>query len=324
MRSNTTTSLRELYPPIEAFNHEYLEVSGGHQIYIEQSGNKNGIPIVFLHGGPGGGTSPLQRRFFDPDKFHIILFDQRGCGKSKPHASLDDNTTWNLIEDIETIRTHLKFDKWAVFGGSWGSTLALLYAEVYPERVSNLILRGIFLMRDKELDWFYGGGTGAIFPEAWARFKNPIPHNEQSDLIEAYHKRLISDEITRSEQLMFAKEWSLWEASTVTIDSDQDNRTLSVDPVFAHAFARIEAHYFKNKGFLDNTNYILDNCHKLEGIPTTIVQGRYDAICPPVSAYELAQKMPWAKLKIVPLSGHSAFEPPITHELICAADAIQR
>lgn len=322
MRSTTTSSFRELYPPIEAFKTSHLEVSGGHQIYVEQSGNPDGIPIVFLHGGPGGGTSPIQRRFFDPQKFHIILFDQRGCGKSTPHASLHQNTTWDLIEDIEHIRKILHIEKWAVFGGSWGSTLALLYAEIHPDRVSGLILRGIFLMRQQELDWFYGGGTGALFPEEWTRFKETIPHHEQDDLITAYYTRLTSDHIPHNEQLMYAKEWSLWEASTVTINSDLQSRTLSVDPVFAHAFARIEAHYFHHKGFLANSNYILDNCHKLEGIPTTLVQGRYDAICPPTSAYDLAKKMPWAKLKIVPMAGHSAFEPAITHELICAADAL--
>ena len=275
---------------------------------MEQCGNPAGIPIVFLHGGPGGGTSPTQRRFFDPEKFRIILFDQRGCGNSTPHASLETNTTWDLVEDIETIRRHLNIEKWAVFGGSWGSTLALLYAETFPSRVSHLILRGIFLMRQKELDWFYRGGTGAIFPEAWQRFKDAIPHSEQKDLIDSYYKRLISNDISRGEQLMFAKEWSLWEASTVTINADHEQRTLSVDPLFAHAFARIEAHYFQHKGFLESDNYILENAHKLENVPTTIVQGRYDAICPPTSAYDLAVTMPWATLKIVPLAGHSAFE----------------
>lgn len=313
---------RELYPPVEAYTSGRIDVSGGHKIYYDQSGNPGGIPIVFVHGGPGGGTSPIQRRFFDPHKFNIILYDQRGCGKSTPHASLDNNTTWDLIEDIEILRNTLQIEKWAVFGGSWGSTLALLYAELHPEHVSALILRGIFLMRQKELDWFYHGGTGALFPEEWARFKSAIPHNEQDDLIAAYHKRLVSEKINKNEQLVYAKEWSLWEASTVTINPDHQNRTLSVDPVFAHAFARIEAHYFQNKGFLANPNYILDNCHKLNGIPTTIIQGRYDAICPPSSAYDLAQKMPWANLKIVPLAGHSAFEPAITHELICATDAL--
>ncbi|UTW55168.1 prolyl aminopeptidase [Kordiimonas sp. SCSIO 12610] len=320
MRSTATSSFRGLYPPIETFHEEYLNVSDGHKLYVEQSGNPNGIPVIFLHGGPGGGTSPTQRRFFDPQKFHIILFDQRGCGKSEPHASLENNTTWDLIKDIEAIREHLNIEKWAVFGGSWGSTLALLYAIVHPERTNALILRGIFLMRERELDWFYGGGTGALFPEEWSRFKNTIPHHEHNDLIAAYHTRLTSDQIPQKEQLMYAKEWSLWEASTVTLNPDQHSRTLSVDPRFALAFARIEAHYFKNKGFLDNSNYILDNCHKLQGIPITLVQGRYDAICPPVSAYELAKEMPWTTLKIVPVAGHSAFEPAITHELICATD----
>ncbi|MCJ9428383.1 prolyl aminopeptidase [Kordiimonas sp. A6E486] len=320
MRADASTTFRTLYPSVEPYSSERLPVSGGHEIYIEQSGNPDGLPAVFVHGGPGGGTSPIQRRFFNPDKYRIILFDQRGCGRSRPHASLENNTSADLIEDMEAIRRHLDIDKWQLFGGSWGSTLSLLYAEKYPERVHSLILRGIFLMRQQELNWFYQGGTRSVFPEAWDRFAGMVPHEEQDDLIGAYYKRL-TDPAHERDRLAFAKEWSLWEGSTVTLVPDEEQRAHSVDPVFALAFARIEAHYFINKGFLESDDQILRDAKKLDGIPTTIIQGRYDAICPPVSAWELACEMPWAKLKIVPVAGHSAFEPAIQHELICATDA---
>jgi proline iminopeptidase len=322
LRSKPKADLKPLYPAIDAYKFEYLEVSGGHTLYLEQSGNPNGYPIIFVHGGPGGGTSPLQRRFFNPKKFRIILFDQRGCGKSRPHASVDHNTTWDLVNDIEAIRQHLSLSKFAFMGGSWGSTLALIYAINHPDRVTNMVLRGIFLMRQKELDWFYGGGTGAIFPEAWDRFISPIPVHERGNLIEAYHKRLFSDDIPRSEQLMHAKEWSLWEASTVTSIPDTNRNNGSIDPTFAFAFARIEAHFFANCGFLEDDNYILNNVDKLKSIDTTIVQGRCDAICPPVSAYDLKRAMPWAKLSIVDRAGHSAFEPEIADELVRATDRV--
>lgn len=321
MRADSTTTLRALYPSIEPYATERLSVSGDHQIYVEQAGNPNGIPILFVHGGPGGGCSPIQRRFFDPAKFRIILFDQRGCGRSKPHASLENNTTWDLVTDMEMIREHLKIKAWALFGGSWGSTLSLLYAETHPTRVLNLILRGIFLMRQRELDWFYKKGTSAIFPEAWTRFSNMVPEAERGNLIAAYYKRL-TDPAHKHERLSFAREWSLWEGSTVTLVPDDEQRAHSVDPIFATAFARIEAHYFINKGFLDDDNQILRDAGKLLNVPTTIIQGRYDSICPPISAYELSQAMPWAKLLMVPVAGHSAFEPSIQHELICATDAI--
>lgn len=320
MRADTKTTFRSLYPSIEPYASERIAVSGGHEIYVEQSGNPSGIPILFVHGGPGGGTSPIQRRFFNPSKYRIILFDQRGCGRSRPHASLDRNTSQDLIDDMEVIRKTLSVDKWILFGGSWGSTLSLLYAEAHPAHVRGLILRGIFLSRQRELDWFYQHGTRSVFPEAWARFAKMIPDDEQHDLVTAYYKRL-TDPLYEEERLAFAKEWSLWEGSTVTLVPDDEQRAHSVDPVFALAFARIEAHYFKNGGFLKHDNQILDDAHKLRGIPATIVQGRYDAICPPTSAWELAQEMPWATLKIVPVAGHSAFEPAIQHELICATDA---
>jgi proline iminopeptidase len=321
VRADTNTTFRTLYPPIEPYAREHLLVSGGHEIYIEQSGNPSGIPMLFVHGGPGGGTSAILRRFFNPHKFRIILFDQRGCGKSRPHASLENNTTPNLVADMDAIRTHLSIQKWVLFGGSWGSTLALLYAEKYPDHVSGLILRGIFLMRQREIAWFYQNGTSSIFPEAWSRFSGTIPENERGDLVAAYYKRLTQPEF-ESTRIQFAKEWSLWEGSTVTLVPDDIQRAHSVDPVFALAFARIEAHYFINGGFLDCDNQILRDAGRLMHIPTTIIQGRYDSICPPTSAFDLSQAMPWADLKIIPVAGHSAFEPAIQHELICATDAI--
>lgn len=321
MRADSPTTLRTLYPPIEPYASEHLLVAGGHEIYVEQSGNPEGIPILFVHGGPGGGTSSIQRRFFDPQKFRIVLFDQRGCGRSRPHASLENNTTWDLVNDMETIRTRLHIQNWVLFGGSWGSTLSLLYAEKYPQFVSHLVLRGIFLMRQCEIDWFYRDGTRSIFPESWARFAGAIPIDEQKDLVAAYHKRLTAPEYEK-DRLHFAREWSLWEGSTVTLVPDNEQRAHSLDPAFAIAFARIEAHYFKHGGFLECDNQILLGASKLTGISTTIIQGRYDSICPPTSAWELSQAMPWASLKIVPVAGHSAFEPAIQHELICATDAI--
>lgn len=321
MRADSTTTFRTLYPSLEPYASERLPVKGGHEIYVEQSGNPAGLPVVFVHGGPGGGTSPIQRRFFNPAKYRIILFDQRGCGRSRPHAGLKNNTSWDLVSDMEAIRAHLGVERWVLFGGSWGSTLSLLYAETHPERVHAMILRGIFLSRPRELDWFYQSGTRAIFPESWARFASHVPEEEKGDLIGAYHKRL-TDPAFERERLTFAKEWSLWEGSTVTLVPDEEQRAHSVDPVFALAFARIEAHYFKHGCFLDSDNWILDNAHKLAGIPLTIVQGRYDAICPPISAWELAEAVPHARLKMVPVAGHSAFEPAIQHELICASDAV--
>ncbi len=316
---------RNLYPPIEPYDAVHLDVGDGHELYVEQSGNQQGKPVVFLHGGPGGGTGPIQRRFFDPSVYRIILLDQRGCGKSRPHASLDNNTTWHLVEDLEKVRHHLEIDSWIVFGGSWGSTLALLYAEAYPARVNALVLRGIFLMRARELDWFYGNeinaGTGAIFPEAWDNFINHLPEHERATPIKSYYERLISDD--EAVKLAAAQAWSVWETGVVTLVPDPAQLDQARDAYFALPFARIEAHFFANNGFLECDNQILRDAHKLKDIPTTIIQGRYDAICPPTSAYELAKAMPHADLRIISIAGHSAFEDEILSELVQTMDGLR-
>ncbi len=319
MNQSQKINIRNLYPEIEAYKKEWLKTEDGCEIYVEQSGNPDGLPVLFVHGGPGGGTMPSQRRFFDPEKYHIILFDQRGCGLSKPQASLKHNTTWHLIADMEMIRKHLDVDAWVLFGGSWGSTLSLLYAQKFPNRVRALILRGIFLMRQRELNWFYGPGTGAIFPEAWERFSSQIPEEEHDNIIKAYYKRVTAAEF-KDQHLHFACEWSLYEGSAVTLVPDDQQKSHAMEPSFALAFARIETHYFANNGFLECDNQILQNTETLKHIPTTLVQGRYDAICPTVSAWELKRAMPWAKLKILPVAGHSAFEPPMKHQLILATE----
>lgn len=310
---------RKLYPALDPFETGWLEVGDGHRIYYEQSGRRDGLPVVFLHGGPGGGTSPVQRRFFDPERYRIVLFDQRGCGRSRPHAALEANTTRHLVADIERLREHLGVERWIVFGGSWGSTLALLYAQRHAARVAGLVLRGIFLMREREIDWFYRHGTNAIFPEAWADFIAPIPPAERGDIIEAYYRRLTGeDAVVRAEA---ALAWSRWEGHCVTLVPEERNTDQAGTTRFALAFARIECHYFRHRGFLAPEDDILANCHRIRQIPTVIVQGRYDAICPPVSAFDLAAALPQADLRIVPVAGHSAFEPGIVHELVSATDA---
>lgn len=318
MDSQISITKRSFYPPVEPFSARHLAVPGGHEIYVEQSGNRKGYPVVFVHGGPGGGTSPLQRRFFDPQKYHIILFDQRGCGKSRPHASLDCNTTSDLINDMELIRRQLDIEKWIVFGGSWGSTLSLLYAQNYPDRVKALVLRGIFLMQQRELDWLYGPGTASIFPEEWLDFSGFLSDEEQQDIIGSYYKILTGDD--EDKKLEAAKRWSTWESSAVTLIQDKNQIAQAADPYFALPIARIEAHYFVHGGFLDRDDQILRDAHKLKNIPMTIIQGRYDAICPPVSAFNLKQACPHADLRVVNLAGHSAFEPDITHELVRTMD----
>jgi proline iminopeptidase len=309
---------RTLYPEIEPYRTGFLDVGDGHTIYFEESGNPGGKPVVFLHGGPGGGTDPKHRRFFDPTRYRIVLFDQRGCGKSRPHASLDANTTWHLVADIERLRGELGIDRWQVFGGSWGSTLALAYAETHPERVTELVLRGIFLLRKSEIDWFYQSGAGALFPEAWQEFLAPIPEAERGDLVQAYHRRLTSEDLAVRQEA--ARAWSVWEGRTSCLLPSEDLIQRTAGDAFSLAFARIECHYFVHGGWVEGERALLANVHRIRHIPGVIVQGRYDVVCPAISAWELAQAWPEASLKVVPDAGHSALEPGIVHELIGATD----
>ncbi len=312
------TERRGFYPAIEPHNQGMLSVSPIHTVYYEESGNPKGKPVVFVHGGPGGGTDPKHRRFFDPKRYRIVLFDQRGCGRSTPHANLEDNTTWSLVADMEKLREKLAIDKWQVFGGSWGSTLALAYAETHPERVTELVLRGIFLLRKWELDWFYQGGTSRMFPDAWAKYLEAIPESERGDLMSAYHKRLTSSD--PSVALAAARAWSIWEGSTSCLLPDIDLVNKMGGDQFALAFARIECHYFVNKGFFERETQLLDNIDSIRKIPGVIVQGRYDVVCPAESAWDLSRAWPEAKLVIVPDAGHSAMEPGILHSLVTATD----
>jgi len=310
--------LRTLYPEIEPFDSGMLKVSDLHTLYYEQSGNPNGKPVVFLHGGPGGGTNPKCRRFFDPAVYRIVLFDQRGCGKSTPHAELHENTTWNLVNDIERIRTHLGIDRWQVFGGSWGSTLALAYAQTHPERVTELVLRGIFMLRRWELEWFYQKGCDALYPDAWETYLKAIPAVEHGDLMSAYYRRLTSsDPIERVEA---ARAWSVWEGATSYLWQDEGHIQSSGEDEFALAFARIECHYFVHGGFFEHDDQLLRNVERIRNIPAVIVQGRYDVVCPMRSAWDLHRAWPEADLRIVQDAGHSAFEPGNISELIKATD----
>jgi proline iminopeptidase len=308
---------RSLYPPVEPHHSGHLD-RGGHSIYYEVSGNPQGKPVVFVHGGPGGGSSPNQRRYFDPQRYRIVLFDQRGCGQSRPHASLDDNTTWHLAEDMEALREHLEIERWMVFGGSWGSTLSLVYAISHPDRVTELVLRGIFLMRSWELSWFYQQGTSRFFPDAWEKFLEPIPESERDDLIPAYYRRLTGDD--EEQRLEAARAWSVWEGSTCFLIPRQRHVQATAAARFALAFARIECHYFVNRGFLPSESYILDNAAAFAAIPGVIVQGRYDVICPAQSAWELSRAWPKGELSIIDDAGHSSFEPGIVDALIRATD----
>ncbi len=308
-----------LYPAIAPYDSGFLRVSPIHELYWEQSGNPYGKPVVFLHGGPGGGTDPKHRRFFDPQRYRIVLFDQRGCGRSRPHASLDDNTTWALADDIERLREHLGIERWQVFGGSWGSTLALVYAQAHPERVTELVLRGIFTFTLDEMSWFYGGGgTATMFPDAWAEFIAPIPEHERRDLLGAYHRRLTGDD--PKERSRCATAWSLYECRVATLLPDPDVEAHCQDPGFTLPFARIECHYFVNRGFFERDGQLLEGCDRITHIPTTIVHGRYDVICPARNAWELHRRLPRSKLVIVDDAGHSAFEPGIIDALIRATD----
>ncbi|WP_417678087.1 prolyl aminopeptidase [Pseudodonghicola sp.] len=311
-------AVQYLYPPVDAFDQRMLDVGQGHTVYMEQSGNPEGIPVVVLHGGPGGGCSPAMRRYFDPKIYRVIMFDQRGCGRSRPHASVKDNTTWHLVADIERIRTLLGIEAWAVFGGSWGATLSLIYAQTHPDRVTHLILRGVFLMTKAELDWFYGGGAGKFWPEVWARFVSLIPAEEHSDLIAAYHKRLFSGNI--SEEITYARAWASWENALASIHSHGHSGDTPGD--YARAFARLENHYFVNGGFLEFDGQILANMGRISHIPGVIVQGRYDMICPPTAAWRLNELWPACDLTMVRHAGHALSEPGISAELVRAMDRI--
>lgn len=309
---------RELFPAIEPNQSGFLEVGGGHKLYFEECGNPQGKPVVFLHGGPGGGCSPQMRRFWNPHKYRIFLFDQRGSGRSTPHASLENNTTWDLVDDIEILREELQIEKWQVFGGSWGSTLALAYSEAHPERVTEIILRGIFMLRKKEIDWFYQYGASEIFPERWQEYLEPIPENERDDLVSAFYKRLTSDD--EKVRLEAAKAWSTWEGTTSTLLPNAKLAADLSDAKTALAMARIECHYFVNGGFMEE-DQLIRNVERIRNIPAVIVQGRYDVVCPAVSAWELARAWPEADFRISPDAGHSAFEPGNVHELVTATDA---
>ncbi|AWM88038.1 prolyl aminopeptidase [Microvirga sp. 17 mud 1-3] len=310
--------MRTLYPPIEPYDHGLLDVGDGHRVYWELCGNPNGKPVVFLHGGPGGGCSPSQRRLFNPEKYKILLFDQRGCGRSTPYASLDHNTTWDLVADMERLRTMVGAEKWMVFGGSWGSTLALAYAETHPERVSELIVRGIFTLRRSELLWYYQEGASWMFPDKWERFLAPIPPEERGDLMAAYRRRLTGPDM--AVRLEAAKAWSLWEGETITLLPDQDYSDQFGDDHYALAFARIENHYFVNGGFFEE-GQLLRDAHRLRDIPGVIVQGRYDVATPPATAWALHKAWPEARFVMVQDAGHAYTEPGILHYLVEATDA---
>ena len=311
---------RRLYPPLKAYRTGRLRVSDLHEIYFEESGNPQGKPAVFLHGGPGGGTDPKMRRFFDPTRYRIVLFDQRGCGKSRPHAELRQNTTWDLVADIEQLREHLGIERWLVFGGSWGSTLALAYAQAHPGRVTELVLRGIFMLRRWELEWFYqnSGGAAALFPDLWEQYLEPIPPAERADLIRAYYARLTSED--RTERARAAQAWSGWEGATSYLRTSEQYVAKFAAGAYAEAFARIECHYFVNGGFFRSDAQLLEDIGRIRHIPAVIVQGRYDVVCPMRSAWDLHRAWPEADLRIVPDAGHSAFERGNLHELVSATD----
>ena len=309
--------MKSLYPHLEPFEVSFLEIDD-HKIYYEVSGNPNGKPAIFVHGGPGGGGSTEVRRFFNPELYKIIVFDQRGCGRSKPHASLKDNTTWHLVSDMEKIREKLGIERWLVFGGSWGSTLSLAYAQAHPTRVSELVLRGIFMLRKKELDWFYQEGASKIFPEPWQEFLEPIEDDKRDNLMDAYREIFYGDD--QEKKLEAAVAWSKWEAATSSLLISEARVDEFQDPEFALAFAMIENHYFVNKGFFENENQLLENLDVIRHIPAVIVQGRYDVVCPMESAWELASKWPEAEFMVTPNSGHSAFEKENIAALVDATD----
>ncbi|MBO0766472.1 MAG: prolyl aminopeptidase [Hyphomicrobiaceae bacterium] len=305
-----------LYPPIEPYRHGRLKVGAGHEIYYEECGNPRGKPAVVVHGGPGGGCNPTMRRYHDPERYRIVLFDQRGCGRSLPHASLEANTTWDLVGDMQLLREHLGISCWQLFGGSWGSTLALAYAETHPERVRDLILRGIFLLRREELIWFYQAGCGWLFPEAFEEFRKVIPPEERTDMIGAYYRRLTDHD--RDVQIAAARAWSVWEGSTLSLLQDPERVKLFGADTYAIAFARIECHYFVNRGFFEREDQLLTDVHRIRHLPCTLVHGRYDVVTPVKSAWDLSRVWPEALLRIVPDAGHAMTEPGIVHELVSA------
>jgi proline iminopeptidase len=323
-KTRVTAPRRGLYPAIRPFRTGRLRVSSVHELYFEESGNPRGKPVVFLHGGPGGGTNPTMRRFFDPKRYRIILFDQRGCGQSTPFASLVDNTTPDLVADIERLRAHLGLERWQVFGGSWGSTLALAYAEAHPTRVTELVLRGIFLLRRWEIEWFYqnSGGAAALFPDLWEQYVAPIPLGERADMVSAYYARLTSEDKATLESA--ARAWSIWEGATSFLRIDEGYLEQFDDPHYAAAFARIECHYFINRGFMRTDAQLLEDVGRIRHIPCVIVQGRYDVVCPMRSAWDLHRAWPEAMLRIVPDAGHSALEKGTIHELVSATDRFRR
>ena len=311
-----TAAANRMFAPIEPYAHGTLQVPGGHEIFFEVSGNPSGIPALLVHGGPGGGSNPTMRRFHDPSRYRIILFDQRGCGRSTPHASLVHNTTWDLVDDMERLRRHLGVERWQIVGGSWGSTLALAYAQRHPDRVLQLLLRGIFLLRKCEIDWFYQDGCNWLYPDAYEPFRNVIPPVERGDMVAAYYKRLTDPD--RNVQLRAAKAWSVWEGSTLSLVPEPERLKLFAVDDYAIAFARIECHYFMHRGFLRTDDQLLADAHRLAGIPGLIVHGRYDVVTPLRNAWDLHKAWPSAELRIVGDAGHAMTEPGIAHEIIAA------
>lgn len=317
-----TQQRKPAYPAIEPYNTGRLEVSGGHSLYFEEVGTPGGKPAVFVHGGPGAGAQPFDRRFFDPERYRAVLFDQRGCGRSTPHASLEQNTTWDLVADLERLRGHLGIDRWLVFGGSWGSTLSLAYAQKHPRPVSELVLRGIFLLRRKEIRWFYQEGASAIFPDEWEKYLEPIAEDERHDLVSAYYRRLTSDD--DKVRLRAAKAWSRWEAATLSLLPDEKRVDFFGGDEFATAFARIECHYFMNGAFLERESQLLDNVDRIRHIPAVIVHGRYDVCTPLMSAWDLHRAWPEADFRLIPDAGHASSEPGIVDALVRATDGFAR
>ena len=313
--------MRDLYPELDVYDSGMLGVDARHQVYYEQCGNPDGKPVVILHGGPGAGCSAKMRRFHDPKAYRIVLFDQRGSGRSTPHADLVDNTTWDLVADVETLREHLGILRWQVFGGSWGSTLALAYAQAHPSRATELVLRGIFMLRRWELEWFYQEGASRLYPEAWDQYLQAIPEVERADLISAYHRRLTSH--SEASRLAAARAWSVWEASTSLLLPDEAFIDGHKDAHFALSFARIESHYFVHGGFFDVEDQLLRDAHRLHGIPGVIVHGRYDVVCPVQNAWDLHKAWPESRLQISPRAGHSAFEPENASALVDATDSFR-